>query len=368
MKGIKIEIQTTLLALVIILAAVVSGFYFFRGLAGLVDVVHRQAKSDPVLIEIRNIASDLPELENTARLYILSGDAMHLLKYREMNDSIVSRIHSVDSKSGISYFQAHMLDSVRSLVLNRLIIWSEILDIHLSANDITAQFPDVARRILTTPPDTVEVEVEVARKGFLANLFGKRKTTVETIVKEPDTIASLPEELEKLQRSIQENTERIRSREALLIEKSQEAAASLYSLIWQMEVIEKNRIEGNTREADVLAASAKERVAFFGIIMVLLVSLLILQVFRFISKNRETQKVLIGSRLQALELARAKEMFIAHVSHEMRTPVNAIYGVTRQVLQRELDQRIREDLTVVHNSAEHLLNLVNDTLDMARIN
>jgi len=35
MKGIKIEIQTTVLALVIILAAAVSGFYFFRGLAGL---------------------------------------------------------------------------------------------------------------------------------------------------------------------------------------------------------------------------------------------------------------------------------------------------------------------------------------------
>jgi signal transduction histidine kinase/HPt (histidine-containing phosphotransfer) domain-containing protein/ActR/RegA family two-component response regulator len=368
MKGIKIEIQTTLLAIVIILAAAVSGFYFFRGLAGLVDVVHRQAKSDPVLIEIRNIASDLPELENTARLYILSGDAMHLLDYREMNDSIVSRIHNVDSKSGSSYFEAHLLDSVRSLVLNRLIIWSEILDIHLSANDITAKFPDVARRILTTPSDTVEVEVEVPRKGFLANLFGKRKTTVETIVKEPETIASLPEELEKLQRSIQENTERIKSREALLIEKSQEAAASLYSLIWQMETIEKDRIESNTLEADVLAASAKERVLFFGIIMVLLVSLLIFQVFRFISKNRETQKVLIGSRQEALELARAKEMFIAHVSHEMRTPVNAVYGVTRQVLQRELDQRLREDLTVVHNSAEHLLNLVNDTLDLARIN
>jgi signal transduction histidine kinase len=135
-----------------------------------------------------------------------------------------------------------------------------------------------------------------------------------------------------------------------------------------MEELEKSRIEGNTLEADILAASAKERVAFFGIIMVLLVSLLIFQVFRFISKNRETQKVLIGSRQEALELARAKEMFIAHVSHEMRTPVNAVYGVTRQVLQRELDQRLREDLTVVHNSAEHLLNLVNDTLDLARIN
>jgi len=370
MKGIKIEIQTTLLALVIILAAAITGFYFFLGLAGLVDVVHRQAKSDPVLIEIRNIASDLPELENTARLFILSGDAIHLVNYREMNDSIVARIHNVESMSGGSYFNAYLLDSVRFQVLNRLIIWSEILDIHLSSNDITAQFPDAARRIMTLPPDTVEVEVEVEvpRKGFLANIFGKRKTMVETIIKETDNVAGLEEELDKLQRSIQENTARIKSREAILIEENQAAAASLYRLIWQMEKLEKNRIEGNTFEADALAASAKDRVVFFGIIMVLLVSLLIFQVFRFIRKNKETQKVLISSRQQALELAHAKEMFIAHVSHEMRTPVNAVYGVTRQVLQRELDSRLREDLTVVHNSAEHLLNLVNDTLDLARIN
>ncbi|CAB3793023.1 Sensor histidine kinase RcsC [Paraburkholderia ultramafica] len=64
----------------------------------------------------------------------------------------------------------------------------------------------------------------------------------------------------------------------------------------------------------------------------------------------------------------AKSDFLAHMSHELRTPLNGILGYA-QILKRDrsLDQRQIDGLTVIQRSGEHLLTLINDILDMAKI-
>lgn len=65
---------------------------------------------------------------------------------------------------------------------------------------------------------------------------------------------------------------------------------------------------------------------------------------------------------------RAKSRFLANMSHEIRTPMNAILGYT-QLLQRTagFDDAQRHKLDVIHGSGEHLLGLINDVLEMSRI-
>ncbi len=64
----------------------------------------------------------------------------------------------------------------------------------------------------------------------------------------------------------------------------------------------------------------------------------------------------------------AKSSFLANMSHELRTPMNAILGFT-QVLNREktLSSYQREKLSIINRSGEHLLSLINDVLDMSKI-
>ncbi|MGD8800673.1 MAG: ATP-binding protein [Desulfobacterales bacterium] len=71
---------------------------------------------------------------------------------------------------------------------------------------------------------------------------------------------------------------------------------------------------------------------------------------------------------QAEAASRAKSEFLASVSHELRTPLNAIIGYA-QILKREknLSKKQRERLRTIHSSGEHLLTLINDILDIARI-
>ena len=72
--------------------------------------------------------------------------------------------------------------------------------------------------------------------------------------------------------------------------------------------------------------------------------------------------------LKAEAETRAKSDFLARMSHEIRTPMNAVIGYA-QLLQREsgLSERQREYLKTINRSGDHLLSLINQVLDMARI-
>src|SRR4029078_5950649 len=80
---------------------------------------------------------------------------------------------------------------------------------------------------------------------------------------------------------------------------------------------------------------------------------------------------LVAERTRALEAAsKHKSEFLANMSHELRTPLNAIIGFT-QVLQQklfgEVNDKQEEYLEDIHGSANHLLALINDVLDLSKV-
>jgi signal transduction histidine kinase/CheY-like chemotaxis protein len=75
-------------------------------------------------------------------------------------------------------------------------------------------------------------------------------------------------------------------------------------------------------------------------------------------------------KVKADEASRLKSDFLANMSHELRTPLNAIIGFTELVmtsLQAHLDDRSAKNLDIVLRNAEHLLAMVNDILDLAKV-
>ncbi|MCM0590303.2 MAG: PAS domain S-box protein [Gloeotrichia echinulata DVL01] len=89
-----------------------------------------------------------------------------------------------------------------------------------------------------------------------------------------------------------------------------------------------------------------------------------------ISDRKETELKLRASQADAEAGSRAKSEFLATMSHELRTPLNAIMGLS-QLLQQEmvgsLNDKQKEYLSCVYSSGEHLLALINDILDLSKV-
>ncbi len=83
-------------------------------------------------------------------------------------------------------------------------------------------------------------------------------------------------------------------------------------------------------------------------------------------KQRTTELAL--ARDQALAANKAKSIFLANMSHEIRTPMNAVLGYA-QILQRDthLTKEQRDSIQIIQNSGTHLLGLINDILDISKI-
>jgi signal transduction histidine kinase/ActR/RegA family two-component response regulator len=153
----------------------------------------------------------------------------------------------------------------------------------------------------------------------------------------------------------------------------------LISLIFVIRTI--SAAIGQTEAFSALAEGGVQTATFLSSItslMLLATGLILMTQERAelaLAHHRDHLEDLVASRTHELEIAkdaaeaanRAKSTFLANMSHELRTPMNAIMGMTAIALRSTDNPKLRDQLGKVDQASHHLLAIINDILDLSKI-
>jgi signal transduction histidine kinase/CheY-like chemotaxis protein/HPt (histidine-containing phosphotransfer) domain-containing protein len=394
------EIMVSVTLLLVFILVIVTGVMSYLRLGHIIDTVNNGGRPDRKLLLVKEIYNDLSEAENSVKSYSLTRNEDYLSRFYQLTDVTGDRFDDLTRLVSPGDTMAVIIDKLDGLVeqkfgiLDRLLVIQDEFRVQQAMDRLMQNIRDQEKdtiSVMRTDTVIVPLKVEndsiqpqpVKKENFFNRLFRKKNRNTEVAA---DTISLLdtiitsfpvvspPPSMEKISRQVSVVRQEALSRENMLRKEEWELLRQDKLIMDQikgqlavMEALEAAGMELSTRNAE---RNARE-VRFITITFVLAASLLLLMaalvIYSYVRKNHEYNQVMKNARERAEELARAKERFLANMSHEIRTPMNIISGFTGQLLESRLDPAQKDQLEMVKKSSDHLLQILNNLLDLSRI-
>lgn len=355
MRKYLLEIVIGILAVLSIGVVLALGYLSYSSISSIIDTIHNDAAPNEKLTHIKELALELEKAENSIRVYSFTHDNKDLNNFNLLvknHKSLVAKLIEDGAENEI--FLAN-IDTIQILVQTKIRVWNDMIPLYGERQ--TVQYLDTLSGTLES-----KIADDSARKNrnILKKIFKRSK---KTEIDEGQIIQNI----EQHKQQDQEISQTIRKKEQELAATNRLLTERFYNLINKMEDDEAQLLIQKEEKVNELADQTYIQIkqyAMGGVIAAILVVLIIL---RYSSVTRKSVRALKNARVETERLAAAKELFVANVSHEIRTPVNLISGFTSQLLQKELDNEIREDLLIVKSSSDHLARVVDDVLDFSKL-
>ena len=110
---------------------------------------------------------------------------------------------------------------------------------------------------------------------------------------------------------------------------------------------------------------------FYSLIAILIVSILLYIIYWYNARQQHIQKLLkekIESMSEQMEaINKEKLSYFTNLAHEFKTPLTLIQGPASQLVRQTTDPKEKEDLQIINRNAQYLLSLVNQLIDLRKI-
>ncbi|HKR06008.1 MAG TPA: ATP-binding protein, partial [Bacteroidia bacterium] len=360
-----------------------------RSLEDLMEIVRESSSPDSVLIKVKEINSDITGAESGVRAFALTQDERYLDPYLHLANSIQKKLDTLRALTSNKPYEVSAIDSISSLMKEKLAVYHELLSISYSQvlesalDKMTDQFPETDSSIKVTDTLMIAQQNATSKKNFFQKIFGSGGPSKKDLKEKADSVlkSALIKENEKskekisnVQRTIadikdkeSQQLKKQSEKELVLLDKDRDITHEIENLIRKIEFDESLHIRHKAEEANQAALRSGGRIQTLSIAGAIVLLLLIALIIYDIAKSNQYRKELAEAKSHAEKLAKIKEEFLANMSHEIRTPLSAILGFTGRMLKTNLNDRQADYANAIHNSSDHLLSIVNDILDLTKL-
>jgi signal transduction histidine kinase/DNA-binding response OmpR family regulator len=362
-----------------ILLVGITGFLTFKNTSLLIESIKRKYIPDEKILHARGILSDITISENHIRSYIITQDSNYLDNYYQAIARVDNDIYALSEKSRDDIEWFTITDSIQTLFDNKKDIGDKLIELK-STNRLENVIKKIENKIDKIENNNgADANVKTAqnnstkKKSFFWNK--KEKTDISSNEQKVNKteensnaiVQTIKNETFKIKQEEQAQSKFISSIEYQMHYKDTELMKAIIALIEELEILNRKDVESKAQ----MASNSARKVIYLVTIFCVLASLLLLvlgnMVYQHIKQNNRYKKALRKAKNEAERLAKAKEDFLSSMSHEIRTPMNSIVGFTDQLINTPLNNQQKTQLGIIKNSAEHLLVIINDILDYAKI-
>ncbi len=407
-------------------AILMVGFVSYFGLSNLMATIEATVKPDYREEKLQDLLYHLSEAENGVRIYTITRDPQYLRSFFSNNlqaDSIIQylRVNSIDNPYLFSAFDSiDQLISKKVNIQNRLVrlkqdqkridVYEEVLAKVQSLERKNAVFDSLEntiaetekkleREIIIKEQELIlsENELTEEKQGLLKKIFGQGKKAeraqhaqqenvaikekeLDTLLAVKDTLTNIIDTIRKenITSEVEQSLAEIKGKEEalnkeltiaelILTRRDKQFSNSIHQQVSKMQAYFDEKNASKATEASSFFSNITNLIKIIGTIFSVIFVVMAFIIFKDIKTNQRYRMQLERAKKKAERLAQAKNDFLSNMSHEIRTPMNAILGFAEQLSESPLDEKGKKQLSIIQNASQHLLSIINDILDFAKI-
>lgn len=366
LKDIHLNLKQRIVGSIIITVLLVGtvGVYTYLQFTDVVRSIEETKSEDPLISKTKSVLAKINRAESRVQAYNFTEDTLHLSAYDQLKfeiDSIFETISPEKTRLNVDY----SVDSLVTLVDERFSILDQLLEVRNefrveeALENISETIEDAKVEVITTQP--------TEEKGWLRRKFQKEEATPETVVTENVDFTKINAGIRSVKRRETAKEELQVKRELELLQLQSVNIEQLSNILDSIEKSEKAAVQKKSEEMEALIRRTNIQIIIFCAVICLLLFSMTYTIFKFIRKNNEFRIMMKKAKDEAESLAETKALFVATVSHEIRTPINIISGFSEQLSKTKLNDDQQEQLLAIRQSSDHLLDLINAVLDFSKL-
>lgn len=360
-KKIAFEKKVGITTIILMAIIIVVGIYTYLSYAKIIDSLSNSSRKNVEIQDVKELMTKVFEAESEVKSYSITKDTLYLANYENFKRDIRDRIADLNDTNKFGD-KSQNVDSILVLVNDKIGLMDELLNIQVEQRVKNAL--DSAYELIKEEAEYENNELELKSKW---NVFSKWKKSKDSKVDTQISLIDVDKNLEEIKEHEYEVNEGIIQKELVLILAGNELSELINQKLALLEKLEADRKALHAIKAKLDIRTLNYQILFFCIVLAGLLLLLTIIILNNAKNNNRFRVALKKAKKEAEKLAKTKERFLATVSHEIRTPMNAIAGFTDLIAKGPLTPEQREHISMVQKSTTHLLYLVNDVLDITKL-